>query len=82
MTAVTNETQTVLPTRTLVTGHESGKTLAVLPEYRPANPGDIIELSPPLEPGTVADVISSRVSDEGDDGKPLLVLEVAGLRTR
>lgn len=82
MTDVTNETQTVLPARTLVTGHESGNTLAVLPEYRPANPGDIIELSPPLEPGTVADVISSRASDKGNDCKPLLVLEVARLRTR
>jgi hypothetical protein len=30
----------------------------------------------------VADVILSRVSDEGNDGKPLLVLEVARLRIR
>jgi hypothetical protein len=72
---------TPLPTQTLLIGAEAfGKRIGSI-DYTPAEPGETIRLGPPLwAPGTEATVVSSRTRD-GDDGKPLHVLEVTRLRT-
>ena len=74
------ETGTARPIRTLLIGAESGKRIGSI-DYTPAEPGETIELGPPLwAPGTEATVVSARTVD-GDDGKPLHVLEMTRLRT-
>jgi hypothetical protein len=81
VTVVTNETQAATFTTTLVVGgpEDDHRRIVSYGYYRPANPGDIIELSPPLEPGTIADVVAVRISE---DDPSVFVIEIARIRTR
>ena len=55
------------------------RRIASYDHYRPADAGDIFELSPPFDPGTIADVISTHVSDVDES---MFVVEIARLRIR
>lgn len=81
MTAVTEHTQTVLPTQTVVFNYHdpSREPIACWDYYQEATAGETLrELPPPFPPGTRANVIKAYVSE---DNPSVFVIEIANIKT-